>query len=78
MGHEVRANVHDIKEIRRALQQIVKKFTSGPISAVDGNIATFNGTTGNVVQDGGITLAAVLDHELHVTLLAAGTEVTIT
>ena len=29
----------------------------GPASAVDGNVATFNGTTGKLIQDGGTTVA---------------------
>jgi len=31
----------------------------GPASAVDGNIATFDGTTGKLIEDGGATIAEV-------------------
>lgn|SRR3990167_1039232 len=34
-------------------------FVTGPASAVSGNIATFDGTTGKLLQDGGSTIAAI-------------------
>lgn len=38
---------------------------SGPASAVSGNIATFDGTTGKLIQDGGNTIAALLSRTNH-------------
>jgi hypothetical protein len=38
---------------------------AGPASAVTARIATFNGTTGKLIQDGGSTIANVLDRANH-------------
>lgn len=38
---------------------------TGPASAVTARIATFNGTTGKLIQDGGSTIANVLDRANH-------------
>ncbi len=37
----------------------------GPSSAVSGNLATFNTTTGKLIQDGGVTVAQVRDRATH-------------
>lgn len=39
-----------------ALSTDLTNFVTGPGSAVSGNIATFNGTTGKIIQDGGKAL----------------------
>ncbi len=46
-------------------------FVTGPSSAVNGNIALFDGTTGKLIKDGGTSLATVTSHisdsNIHVT-----------
>lgn len=36
----------------------VSTYVEGPVSAVSGNIATYNGTTGKIIQDGGVSAAS--------------------
>lgn len=45
----------------------------GPGSSVTARIATFNGTTGKIIQDGGSTIANVLDRANHTGTQAAAT-----
>lgn len=49
-----------------------EEFVKGPVTAVDGDIAVFDGTTGKLAKDGGKTVAQVLDRANHTgTQLAA-------
>ncbi len=45
----------------------------GPASAVDDRIATFDGTTGKLIQDGGATIANVRDRSTHTGTQTAST-----
>lgn len=47
------------------LQTALDGKTDGPASSVTARIATFNGTTGKLLQDGGSTIANVLDRANH-------------
>lgn len=38
---------------------------SGPSSSTDGQVATLNGTTGKIIQDGGATVAQIRDRSTH-------------
>lgn len=38
---------------------------TGPSSAVTTNVCTFNGTTGKIIQDGGVTIAQIRDRSTH-------------
>lgn len=45
----------------------------GPASSVPGNLPTFSGTTGKVIQDGGVSVAAVRDRATHTGVQAIAT-----
>lgn len=52
-------------------QMIVNQYASstggdmnGPNLSVNNNIAVFNGTTGKIVKDGGMTVSEILDESL--------------
>lgn len=55
------------------LQTNTDGIVTGAVSSVDGNIATFNGTTGKIIKDSGI---AVTDIALKSTTITAGTGLT--
>jgi hypothetical protein len=46
---------------------------TGPASAVDDNLATFNGTTGKIIQDGGQSVSGVLSRANHTGTQTAST-----
>jgi len=54
-GTDVQMTAQDIADLVPASTGDVV----GPASAVDGNIATFDGTTGKLIEDGGATIAEV-------------------
>ena len=48
------------KPISTATQTALDGKVTGPVSAVSGNIATYNGTTGKIIQDGGALNASAV------------------
>lgn len=54
-GSDVKITVQDIADLATSGSGDV----TGPASSVDDNIATFDGTTGKLIQDGGATIAEV-------------------
>lgn len=64
-GTEVVPGLQGGSDVQMTAQDIADLATGGtgdvvgPASAVDGNIATYDGTTGKLIEDGGATIAEV-------------------